>query len=117
MKKISFAKERIAELTATINDHNYRYYILSDPLISDFDFDQLLNELIQLEKDFPELMDPNSPTQRVGGEITKNFETVKHVYPMLSLGNTYSEDELKEFHERVIKSIPDENGFKRSSGI
>ncbi len=108
MNKISVVKDRIAELTATINDHNYRYYILSDPLISDFDFDQLLNELIQLEKDYPELMDPNSPSQRVGGEITKNFETVKHVYPMLSLGNTYSEDELKEFHERVIKSIADE---------
>ena len=108
MNKISLAKERVAELTALINDHNYRYYILSDPLISDFNFDQLLNELIGLEKDYPELMEPDSPTQRVGGEITKNFETVKHRYPMLSLGNTYSEDELKEFHERVVKNISDE---------
>ncbi|MBP7244249.1 MAG: NAD-dependent DNA ligase LigA [Bacteroidia bacterium] len=108
MNKNSSAKERVAELTALINDHNYRYYILSDPLISDFDFDQLMNELIGLEKDYPELLESDSPTQRVGGEITKNFETVKHVYPMLSLGNTYSEDELREFHERVVKSIPDE---------
>jgi DNA ligase (NAD+) len=108
MDKISLARARIAELTALINDHNYRYYILSDPLISDYDFDQLLNELIQLEKEFPSLIEHDSPSQRVGGEITKNFETVKHVYPMLSLGNTYSEDELKEFHDRVIKGIPDE---------
>lgn len=108
MDKISLARARVAELTALINDHNYRYYILSDPLISDYDFDQLLNELIHLEKEFPSLQESDSPTQRVGGEITKNFETVQHVYPMLSLGNTYSEDELKEFHERVVKGIPDE---------
>ncbi|MBK7964393.1 MAG: NAD-dependent DNA ligase LigA [Bacteroidetes bacterium] len=108
MDKISLVKARVAELTALINDHNFRYYNLSDPLISDFEFDQLLNELIQLEKEYPSLLELDSPTQRVGGEITKNFETVKHIYPMLSLGNTYSEDELKEFHERVIKGIPDE---------
>lgn len=108
MDKISSAKARVAELTALINDHNYRYYILNDPLISDYEFDQLLNELIHLEKEYPTLLEPDSPTQRVGGEITKNFETVQHTYPMLSLGNTYSEDELRDFHDRVVKGIPDE---------
>lgn len=108
MNDLSLAKERIKSLTSQINDHTYRYYVLSAPVISDFEFDQLLSELIQLEKEFPELLEADSPSQRVGGEITKNFETVKHVYPMLSLGNTYSEDELKEFHDRVVKAIPDE---------
>ena len=108
MKDIYSAKARIPELTKMINDFNHRYYVLSEPIISDFEFDQLLVELIHLEKDFPELMDENSPTQRVGGTVTKNFSTVKHKYPMLSLGNTYSEDELMEFHERILKMIPDE---------
>jgi DNA ligase (NAD+) len=102
------AKNRIAELTAQINKHNHRYYVLDAPIISDYDFDVLLEELLRLEKEFPELLDENSPTQRVGGEITKEFKQVKHKYPMLSLGNTYSFEELKEFDERVRKVIGDE---------
>ncbi len=103
------AAERIAELTALINEHNYKYYVQAEPVISDFEFDQLLEELIRLEKLYPELALPDSPTQRVGGEVTKTFKTVVHKYPMLSLGNTYSEEELAEFDERIRKMIPDVN--------
>ncbi|HOY30968.1 MAG TPA: NAD-dependent DNA ligase LigA [Bacteroidales bacterium] len=102
------AKKRIAQLTEEINLHNYRYYALSAPVISDYDFDMLLEELIQLEKDFPDLALPDSPTQRVGGEITKNFTQVVHKNPMLSLGNTYSAEELSEFDQRVRKLLPGE---------
>ena len=99
------AKLRIEKLSRELDDHNYRYYVLSDPVISDYDFDQMLNELIQLEKQFPSLLIPTSPTQRVGGTITKEFKTVRHKYPMLSLGNTYSEVELQEFDQRIRKII------------
>ena len=106
---MSNVAERIAELTRQINEHNYLYYVLAEPVISDFEFDQLLNELIQLERQHPELARPDSPSQRVGGEITKSFKTVAHKYPMLSLGNTYSEEELSEFDDRISKLIPGEN--------
>ncbi|MFA5783236.1 MAG: NAD-dependent DNA ligase LigA, partial [Bacteroidales bacterium] len=99
-------KKRIEELTREINEHNYYYYVLSNPLISDFDFDKLLEELIKLENDFPEYRDVNSPSQRVGGEITKEFKQIRHKYPMLSLSNTYSYDDVREFDERVRKAIP-----------
>jgi DNA ligase (NAD+) len=99
------AKQRIAELSKEIEEHNYRYYQLAEPIISDFEFDQLLEELIRLEKQFPEFLDANSPSQRVGGGITKEFETVKHRFPMLSLGNTYSKEELEEFDQRVRKGL------------
>jgi DNA ligase (NAD+) len=102
------AKIRIQELTELINQHNYNYYTLSQPTVSDFDFDMMLKELEALEKQFSDLLNPNSPTQKVGGQITKNFVQVKHKYPMLSLGNTYSEEELREFDERVRKSIGDD---------
>ncbi len=105
------AKKRISELSAELMQHNYNYYILSQPSISDFDFDHLLKELEQLEKSFPEFALPNSPTQQVGGDITKNFLQVKHKYPMLSLGNTYSQDELQEFDDRIRKSIGDDFGY------
>src|SRR6185295_2888522 len=101
----SQAKSRVEELSKIIDEHNYKYYVLSEPSISDYEFDMMLEELIRLEKQFPEFAYPDSPTQRVGGEITKEFKTVKHKYPMMSLGNTYSEEELKEFDERVQKSI------------
>ncbi len=101
------AQHRIQYLSTEINRHNYQYYVLDKPIISDYDFDQLLDELIKLEKAFPELALPNSPTQRVGGGITKEFKTVKHKYPMLSLGNTYSEEELTEFDNRIRKAIGD----------
>ena len=103
------AKARIAFLTNEIDQHIYSYYVLSQSKISDYDFDQLLNELTVLEKQFPEFALPASPTQRVGGDAVKDFKTVKHRYPMLSLGNTYNQQELIEFDERVRKLI--DGGF------
>jgi DNA ligase (NAD+) len=99
------AKIKIQELTDQLNDHNYRYYIQAKPVVSDYDFDMLLEELTRLEKEFPELALPDSPTKRVGGEITKEFKQVRHVYPMLSLSNTYSEEEIREFDNRIKKTI------------
>ena len=83
------ARQRIGQLTGEINVHNHNYYDLSMPTITDYEFDRLLEELIQLEKEFPEFADPGSPSQRVGGGITKEFRQVRHTSPMLSLGNTY----------------------------
>ncbi|MFM2190840.1 MAG: hypothetical protein RL491_1226 [Bacteroidota bacterium] len=99
------AHERIKFLSAEIEKHNRLYYVDAKPIISDRDFDLLLEELIKIEKDFPHLKSPDSPSQRVGGEITKEFKQVVHKYPMLSLSNTYSEQEVREFDERIIKSI------------
>ncbi|MEO8148030.1 MAG: NAD-dependent DNA ligase LigA [Bacteroidia bacterium] len=99
------AKEKIAQLSQEIDTHNYNYYVMSNPTISDYEFDLMLKELIDLEKKFPEFALPESPTQRVGGDLVKNFKTVTHRYPMLSLGNTYSQEELKDFDERVRKAI------------
>ncbi len=99
---------KIRDLSEKIEHNNYLYYIKSDPVISDFEFDQLLNELIRIESDFPELVSPESPSQRVGGGITRDFETVKHKFPMMSLGNTYSEEELRDFDTRIRKIIGDE---------
>ncbi len=101
-------KKKIEQLTHELEEHNYNYYVLSNPVISDYQFDKLLEELIQLEKDHPQFAHPDSPSQRVGGQITKEFKTVRHKYPMLSLGNTYSEDELMEFDERVKKVLHDD---------
>ena len=102
------AKIKIEKLTKEINEHNYSYYVLDKPAISDRDFDLLLEELIKLEKEFPEFLDTNSPSLRVGGEIIKEFKQVKHKYQMLSLGNTYSFEEIKEFDDRVKKNIGDD---------
>lgn len=99
------AKLRVAELTRLINEFNYQYYVLAQPKISDYDFDMLLEELISLENQYPELSDKNSPSQRVGGQITKKFPVVIHKYPMLSLGNTYNSGELTEFDERIKKTL------------
>ncbi len=96
---------RIDQLTKEINNHNHNYYILSQPTIADYDFDMLLDELIKLETTFPDLKKPDSPTQRVGGDITKDFKQITHKYPMLSLGNTYSETEIIEFDQRVRKAL------------
>ncbi len=104
----SEAKKQIQELTKKINYHSDLYYQKSKSEISDFEFDELLTTLAGLEKQFPELKLPDSPTQRVGGTITKEFETVYHKYPMLSLGNTYSQDELKDFDGRVAKGLEGE---------
>lgn len=99
------AKKRIEELSEQVEYHNYRYYMLSEPEISDYDFDMLLEELIHLEREYPEFVAENSPTKRVGGGLTKEFPTVKHRYPMLSLSNSYSREELAEFDERVRKGL------------
>ncbi|WP_129716504.1 NAD-dependent DNA ligase LigA [Pedobacter sp. SYP-B3415] len=98
-------QEQMDALVKELNQHNYNYYVLAMPTIGDYEFDKKLEELALLEKEYPELADPNSPTQRVGGDITKNFQTVKHRYPMLSLGNTYNEQDLRDFDERVRKAI------------
>ena len=92
-------------LVKELNQHNYNYYVLAQPTISDYEFDQKLTELAELENQYPELQDPESPTQKVGGEITKEFKTVNHRWPMLSLGNTYSEQDLRDFDERIRKAI------------
>jgi DNA ligase (NAD+) len=98
-------KERIESIVKELNEHNYRYYVLAQPTLSDFEYDKKLEELAQLEKEYPEYLDPESPTIKVGGYITKEFETVRHKWPMLSLGNTYNEQDLKDFDERVRKVI------------
>ena len=105
------AKVRIDELSKIIESHNYNYYILAQPTISDYDFDMLLNELINLEKQYPELITADSPTQRVGGDITKEFQTVKHRYPMLSLSNSYNIEEVKDFITRIKKTIEEDVEF------
>jgi DNA ligase (NAD+) len=102
------ARNRIEKLRDELDSHNYKYYVLSQPSISDFEYDQLMKELIQLENDFPEYSDENSPTKRVGSDINKEFEQVKHKYPMLSLGNTYSEEELNDFVSRIKKVITED---------
>ncbi|RKE04839.1 NAD-dependent DNA ligase LigA [Marinifilum flexuosum] len=99
------AKLRIDELRNQLHTHNHNYYVLSQPSISDFDFDMLLKELIELEVKYPEFNDPNSPTQRVGSDINLEFNQVEHKHPMLSLGNTYSEDEIRDFETRIQKLI------------
>ncbi len=99
------AKRRIEELSDKINYYNEQYYIYDNSEISDFDFDELLEELNSLEKQFPQFKLEHSPTSRVGGDITKKFPVVKHEYPMLSLGNTYSFEELEDFDKRIKKDL------------
>lgn len=100
-------REEMDALVAELNQHNYNYYVLAMPTIGDYEFDKKLKHLADLEKANPDFADPNSPTQRVGGDITKNFITVQHKYPMLSLGNTYNEQDLRDFDERIRKAIGD----------
>jgi len=99
------AQKRIEYLSTELKTHNYQYYVLAQPSISDYDFDILLKELEALEKQFPEFIHPDSPTQKVGGDITKEFHTIKHRSRMMSLGNTYNKEELEEFDERVRKGL------------
>jgi len=101
--------KRIAALTTMLQQHNYNYYVLSQPTVTDYEFDTLLKELEALEKQFPDLKLPDSPTQRVGGEAISGFNTVKHKYPMLSLSNSYSESEIADFDKRVRKGIEGED--------
>jgi len=102
--ELANAKLRIEQLTNTLKDHNYRYYVLAEPVISDFEFDQLLKELEHLELQFPQFADPNSPTKKVDGSVSDGFITVKHQRPMLSLANSYNEEELREFDDRICKA-------------
>lgn len=98
-------QERVLELRELLHRHNYNYYVLNSPEISDIEFDGLMRELQELEEANPELYDANSPTQRVGSDITKGFKQVEHKYPMLSLGNTYSKGEVADFFERVRRAL------------
>lgn len=100
------AKKEIERLRKEINYHNYRYYVLNDPVISDYEYDIIYKRLVELEKQFPHLITFDSPTQRVGGEPLKEFKTVVHEIPMLSLDNTYTYEELKEFDKRIRKIVP-----------
>ena len=104
---LSAIKEQMDALVAELNQHNYNYYVLAMPTIGDYEFDKKLKHLAELEKANPDFANPNSPTQRVGGDITKNFITVQHKYAMLSLGNTYNEQDLRDFDERIRKAIGD----------
>ena len=97
--------ERIYQLREELHTHNYNYYVLNSPVISDIEFDHMMRELQDLEAKYPETYDENSPTMRVGSDINKDFVQVEHRYPMLSLGNTYSEEEVTDFYERVRKSL------------
>jgi DNA ligase (NAD+) len=98
-------RERIEKLREEINYHNYRYYVLNDPVISDSDYDKLMKELQGLENTYPELINGTSPTQRIGEEITGGFPPVTHTVPMLSLENTYSDDETRAFDKRIAKAL------------
>lgn len=102
-------KENIDRLRSEINRHNHNYYVLNAPEISDKDFDMLLKELEALEKEYPEFADPDSPTQRVGSDLTKGFEHVVHARPMMSLSNTYSIGEVDEWFERIRKALDGED--------
>jgi DNA ligase (NAD+) len=101
-------KDKMEALVKELNQHSYNYYVLAMPTIADYEFDQKLAALDKLEKEHPEFADPNSPTLKVGGDITKNFTTVPHRWPMLSLGNTYNEQDLRDFDDRVRKTIGDQ---------
>lgn len=102
---VAHAKKKIERLRKKIHHHNYQYYVLNEPIISDYQYDQLYKELEELERLFPELITSDSPTQRIGGKPLKEFKTVKHTVKMLSLDNTYSEDEVREFDKRVKKGL------------
>lgn len=102
------AKEQIEQLTQELNHHNHLYYVKAQPVISDYEFDMLLEQLKKLEADFPQYASPNSPSKRVGGDITKNFPTVKHKYPMLSLENSYSIEDIADWEKRLKKLVDGE---------
>ena len=102
------AKTRHAQLADEIRRHDHAYYVEAQPKISDRDYDRLYHELLNLEKEFPELATPDSPSQRVGGAPLSGFKSVRHSVPMLSLDNTYSEEEVRDFVKRLEKLLPGE---------
>lgn len=101
-------KERILALRKQLNEHNYKYYVLNEPDITDFEFDALMRQLQQLEAQHPELADPNSPTQRVGSDLNQEFKQVAHRYPMLSLANTYNQEEVRDWYQSVQRGLEGE---------
>lgn len=101
-------KERILALRKQLNEHNYKYYVLNQPDITDFEFDALMRQLQQLEAQHPELADPNSPTQRVGSDLNQEFKQVAHRYPMLSLANTYNQEEVRDWYQSVQRGLQGE---------
>ncbi|MBG6236407.1 DNA ligase (NAD+) [Pedobacter sp. CAN_A7] len=103
----SAIKDTMDALVIELNQHTYNYYVLAMPTIADYEFDKKLEALAKLEKEYPEFADPDSPTLKVGGDITKTFKTVNHKWPMLSLGNTYNEQDLRDFDDRVRKALGD----------
>jgi DNA ligase (NAD+) len=105
MDHFSNIEQRIKQLRKVLNEHNYKYYVLNQPSISDFEYDQLMKELIDLESAHPEYADPSSPSQRIGDDRTREFEQVAHKYPVFSLSNTYSEEEIIEFDNRIKKAV------------
>ena len=102
-------KEEIEKLREQLHQHNYNYYILNQPTISDYDFDQMMHRLEDLETFYPQYADVNSPTQRVGSDLNQSFRQVPHKYPMLSLSNTYNEADVRDFYERVRNGLEGEN--------
>src|SRR5688572_21534258 len=101
--------QRIKQLRDEINHHNHLYYAEARPQITDREFDKLLVELIELEREHPELITPDSPTQRVGGDVQTELKPVRHAVPMMSIDNTYNEDEVRAFDERVRKLLGDDD--------
>src|SRR5690606_19636661 len=99
--------QELLQLREELNQHNYNYYVLDNPVISDYEFDILLKKLQDLEKKHPELYDPNSPSMRVGGLVTKSFETVVHNYRMYSLDNSYSKEEIEDWEKRIQRRLGD----------
>ncbi len=109
------AKERIEKLRRYIDDMRYRYHVLNDPKVTDADYDSLMNELVDLEAEFPEFGDKNSPSQKVGGQPAKSFKNVEHDVPMLSLNDAFNEEEIKAWYERISRLVNhhlvDQSGF------
>ena len=104
-------KRKVLDLSERLHHYNYMYYVKSESLVSDYEFDMLLKELESIEEQFPELIDANSPSKRVGGDLVKNFESVSHRFPMLSLSNSYSKEEIVEWEERIKKTIEQDIEF------
>ena len=104
---MSTPEQKISELREKLNFHNHKYYVENAPMISDYEFDQMLRELIELEALYPHLRDENSPSMRVGSDLTNSFESVEHRFPMLSLSNTYSAEELKEWLDKTTLEVGD----------
>ena len=102
-------EKEIINLRNEIHKHTHLYYVEDAPIISDYEFDILLKKLVDFENKFPNFFDPNSPTQRVGGKVSKNFQSIEHDFPMYSLDNSYSKEDLENFHNRVLKKIPNKD--------